>query len=236
MTLARPTIGQLITRAHLMSDVPELSSARTNAFATQIEVLDVANDALAEMHDLLVEVWDDYLTKQDTSLVTSTTVQWVQLPKDFYKLIACFMIDSSTRVEMQPFDWLELGGVSTTDSSNRMRYRISGNRMVFDRLPSGVYTLELWYIPQFRPLADRNEVVGQYIHPGWESYVIYHVAAYLLAKEESDPTYAVTMKEQTRRRIESIAANRNAAKPKMVIDTEGKYRKKRPELPFPRVP
>lgn len=236
MTLARPTIGQLISRAHLMADVPEISSSRTDAFASQAEVLDVANDALAELHDLLVEVWDDYLTKQDTSTTLSTTVQYVSLPTDFYKVIACFILDNSQRYELLPFEWLDYSGINTSEQSSRPRYRPVGNKMWFDRIPVSAYTLELWYVPQFQPITDRNEVVPLYIYPGWESFIVYHVAAYLLAKEESDPTYCVTQRELARKRIESVAANRNAAKPKMVIDTEGKYRKVRPDLPYARKP
>lgn len=231
------TAAEMITRGHNMVDVPEASVLQTNPFVTVKEALSVINAGLGELHDLLVEVYEDWLTEVDTSLSMTAGQRTTNLPADFFKLRALFLINSGQRVELFPFDPLDVAGSTVTGTTDRPCYRILRNKLYWSELPGTAYQLELWHMRQFRPLLDVNETPEPEIPAGWELFVVAHYGFYLLGKEESSTLPAEKAMGRARQRIEAAATGRDASRPQQVKDTRGRFdrdRRWRRRLPYPR--
>jgi len=233
------TAGEIITRGHRMADIPEASALQTDPFVTTDEALEIVNEGLGELHDLLVEVYEEWLTEVDTSLSMTAAGRTTALPSDFFKLRGLFLLDGTQRIELYPFDPLDIAGTTTTDTTDRPDYRIVGNKLYWSELPGSAYSLEIWYVRQFRPLDDIADLPEPEIPEGWELFVVAFLANYLLAKEESDTTPAEKALARARRRIESAATNRDASRPQQVRDVSGRFDtdrrgRRRRRLPYPR--
>jgi hypothetical protein len=186
------TAENIAKTACALADVPYPSADQTNPFVTPVELLGFVNLGLGYLHDLLIEVYDDWLTVVDDSLTMTAGGATTKLPTDFYKLRALFLIDSGQRVELYPFDPLDMAGSTTTDTSDRPQYRLVANDIRWLELPGSAYTLELWYIRQFRDLVDIEDRPEPEIPNGWEMYVVAWVAHFLATKEESGRLPAAT--------------------------------------------
>lgn len=230
--MARITLDDIIRRAHLAADVPEPSSSRSDAFVGVEEVVDVANAGLGELHDLLVDVYEDWLTKKtDISLVAST--ETTKLPSDFLKLRMLFILDGGVRSEMDEHCLSDLAGSTRTDTSNRPTYRVMGTNVYWHPLPASAYTAEMWYVRQFDVLEDREDEISPELPRGWEDYVVGHVAEYITDKGERDNPSGAKLKARAAQRITKLARSRNASGPKTVKDTAGRFAKKS-RYPYPR--
>lgn len=234
--MPRITLDDIIRRGHLMADVPEPSTSRTDAFATQSEIIDVANAGLGELHDLLAEVYEDWLTiTVDINMAAAT--QTTLLPADFLKLRHIFQLDSGQRIRMEEFHLDDMTGSTRTETTDRPLYRIMGSRIYWHELPGQAYTVELWYVRQFSVLTNRDDEISPELPVGWEDYPIGHVAKYLADKKELSSTAGTEAKDRARGRIIQVATNRNASKPGSVRDVSGRFDHRRTRhYPYPRKP
>lgn len=182
------------------------------------------NSALAELHDLLIDSYEDYHVKTYEIQLTAGTNSY-DLPDDFYKLLKLFHYDSTTgtRVRLRRFNLDELGALgdpfvhpAATDTG--MLYRILGNQIVLVPDPTGTGKLELWYAPSFTKLFHDADKVHMSVPVMWEDFVVCDVAARCLEKEESDPRPMLMRKAEAKKRIVESALNRDAGMPNKVID------------------
>ncbi len=230
--MARITLEDIIRRAHQAADVPLDSTSRTDAVIGKAEAVDVANDGLAELHDILVGVYEDWLTTK-TDLTTVASTETILLPDDFYKVRQLFMIDSGQRVELDSWSLSDATGTTRTETSDRPRWRAMNSHMYFNPLPAAAYTLELWYVRQFRRLEDEKDEISPELPTGWEAYPIAYMAAYILSKEERDPQVALLRMERVKARIQSAARNRGTTGPMAVKKSTGRFSDKK-KFPTPR--
>lgn len=230
--MARITLGDIVRRAHQMADVPQDSTSRTDAVIGKAEGVDVANDGLAELHDLLVGVYEDWLTTKAT-LTTTASTETTLLPADFYKLRHLYKLDSGTRVELVPWDLEDAAGTTTTETDDCPRWRIMGTHVYFNPLPAAAYTLEMWYVAQFARLEDDEDEISPELPFGWEAYPIAYVAAYILSKEERDPSPALMQLQRAKDRIQSAARSRGGSGPQAVKRVNSRFQSKR-RFPTPR--
>lgn len=227
------TLGDLKTRALRLADVPADSTSRSDAVIADAELTDIANEGLHELRDLLVESWEGYLSTDSTTTM-SAGVNYTSLPSDFYKLEHLFMLDGNERRELDSWDFKDLSGSTNTDTADVPYYRIRGDRIIWWPLPASTKTVEIWYVKQFAELVNDTDTLDSAIMPGWEKYIIAHMAEYILAKEERDMSAAVMMKEQTRQKITASASNRDASRPRHTPEVTGRYRRNY-RYPYPRV-
>lgn len=218
-----------------MADVPEASSSNTNAFATLSEMIDVINDGVAELQDILVNTFDDYLTTFE-NLTTTASTQTTKLPEEFLKLRHMFLLDGTERHAVEPYDFQDLNALDSTETSSRPRYKILGNLIYWHPLPDGAYTIECWYVRRFKRLEDSYDFLRPEIPTGWDRYLVAFGAAYLLAKEESDPSPALLAMQQVRKTIEITAQNRDTSRPKKVTNVLSRFSSDRRnyKLPYPK--
>jgi len=230
----RVTLGDIINRAFRMADVSIPDESRSDQYVSLIEATDEANAGLAELHDLLVEKWIDWLAK--TATVTMTAGQQTTLlPADFLALQEIFLIDSGNqRHRLEEFRLDEMAGSTTSKTDSFPDYRIMNTHLYWHPLPSGTRSVELWYTRAFDVLEDTNDEISPELPAGWEEFVVGHLAEYIIDKAERNSTAGAKAKARAERRIITVASNRNASRPRKTPDVSGRYARKR-RFPYPKV-
>lgn len=210
------TLAALRSGSLLRADMAEsgfISEAEANAYV---------NDALSELHDLLVMTYEDHFqTSDNVSLVAGT--ESYSLPTDFQKLLAVHLVEGGKRFPLRQFSAGEIARygsdfLSVPAGNASLLYRLSGNKIFFSPKPSAAGTVELWYVPQFAPLTDDADVVSYAICPGWDEYAEVRAAIDCLSKEQSDTSAQERKLARLTDRITKAATKRNAGEPQRIRD------------------
>ena len=189
------TAGDLLDRAYYRADMSE-------GFIERDQARRDLGDAIAELHQLLINSFEDYdIHQNEITLVAST--ESYDLPSDFLRLRKAFKKTGSDRIEVRKFSLDELGddSITFTSTGNLFRYRLLGDKIWISPTPGASGTLELWYSKHPVRPTDDQEIVNFSAPSGWEDFLVYDVASKMLMREESDPTAMVTEKEKARQRI-----------------------------------
>ncbi len=234
------TLGQLKLAARQRAD-------RVNSnFVTDPELRNYINQAMFELYDLLITVYEDYYiaspiqfpivnanqflyplpngsnTFQD-ALNPSNTVT----PPAFYKLMGVDLaLNNATNayVTVNKFNFIDRNRLvypntaSTIYGVFNLQYRVIGSNIEFIPTPTAGQTIRLWYIPRMTELLQDTDTTAQGIS-GWLEYVIVRAAKYILDKEESDSTKMTEEIVFLKQRIEETASNRDAGQPDKISDT-----------------
>jgi hypothetical protein len=194
----------------------------TDEFVTEDAMMYMLNVALAELHDILSNVFQDYfLARADLLVDGANGGDNALLPSDFQRAVKVFYNSGSSRYPVSKFmlDDLNRLDQETASPGSVYRYRILGEAIYFvPPPPLGAGTFELWYVPRYQYLEDWADTVHISVPIMWTDFVVNDVIARLLAKEESDPTYFMNKKEEARNRIISTASQRDAGRPEQVAD------------------
>lgn len=213
-------------------------------FVTMPEWNHYINQAMFELYDLLVTVYQDYfvatpiqfntngstflyaLPNGSNQFLNALTLQTFT-PRPLYKLLGVDLQVQNTNngyVNIQKFNFIDRNtfiypnSASTIYGVFNVRYRVMGSNIEFIPTPSANQGIRLWYIPRLQELLQDTDVTDQGIS-GWIEYVIVRAAKYALDKEESDTTKLDQELLFLKSRIEESAANRDAGKPDTVSDT-----------------
>lgn len=175
------------------------------------------NCAVAELHDLLVQSFEDYFVKKTTFALSGS--ETYTLPDNLLRVLKVLRSDNGTVAEVRRAtfsDFTTLMSTPTSGISSPM-YRISGNEIYI--LPSDTTgSIILFYIPQAVNLALPDDELHYNVPDGWAEFIIADVVARALEKEESDPSPALRRKEMAKARIVTMAAGRDSSDPKRQID------------------
>jgi len=200
-----------------------------SGFITDIRLTYWINAELSELHDLLIDSFEDYFLAKKIITLAGDTENYA-LPDDFYKAIKVFYMDGTNRYRLRRFMMEELDQYSNDYYSAYVMapevdlcYRVEGNEIYIAPTPSLGGRLELWYIPQLERLVDPNDTVHFQIPIGWEDYVVCGVVARCLAKEESDPTFFLMKKAEIKARIIEMAATRDEGGENRVVDVYRRF-------------
>lgn len=195
-------------------------------FVTEAEMIFNLNSALAELHDMLAGVYQDYFIAKADLIVDGNgpSADSAMLPPDFQRALKVFYVDSGGRTPVRRFMLDDLATLSPVAGirgyGENYTYRILGEEVHF--LPSPAAgspaTFELWYIPRYQYLDDWSARIHISVPVSWVDYVVFDVVARFLAKEESDPSYFVMKREECRKRITAAATQRDAGSPGRVTD------------------
>ena len=184
------------------------------------------NAELAALWDHLITSYEDYAIKRLPMTLNATQEQY-NLPADFYKLRKVFPVLSNGRgAPLRKFDLEEMGAETSSvlivgTEVRQLRYRVMGNRLFFFPVPSNAADIELWYVPQYQPIANDKDLIDFRFPTGWEDYVVEGVAARALEKEESDSTHCRMAQQQILQRILASVQDRDVGEPAGMIDVEG---------------
>jgi len=214
-------------------------------FVTKPEWNNYINQAMFELYDLLVTVYEDYFLAPPIQFVCDGNTFLYPLPNGtntflnalnpsqtvtppaFYKLMGVDLaLNNATNayVTINKFNFIDRNRfvypntASTIYGVFNLQYRVMGSNLEFIPTPSGGQAIRLWYIPRLTQLLADNDVTTQGIS-GWIEYVIVRAAKYALDKEESDSTNLTNELLFLKQRIEETAANRDAGQPDRISDT-----------------
>jgi hypothetical protein len=234
------SLGELRLRAQQRAD-------RVNSqFVTLTEWNYFINQAMLELYDLLITVYEDYFAAPEISFASNGTDYLYPLPDGkitftntdnqantpivaapFYKLLGMDLgINTAANafVTMNKYNLIDRNkfiypnSASTIYGVFNLQYRIMGNRIRFIPTPSAGQLIRLLYAPRLPQLLKDNDLttIG---FSGWLQYVIVRAAKYALDKEESDTSKLDAELIFLKQRIEETADNRDAGQPDKISDT-----------------
>lgn len=232
------TLGQIRLRSQQRAD-------RVNSqFVTTSEWNFFINQAMYELYDLLITVYEDlyiatpvqfladgstylYPLPNGSNTFTNSVSLQPFIPAPFYKLTGVDLALNSASnafVTVNKFNFVDRNRfvypntASTIYGVFNLQYRLLGSNIEFIPTPSGGQTMRLWYIPRLPVLLQDNDTTTTGIS-GWLQYVIIRAAKYALDKEESDTTKLDSELLFLKARIEETASNRDAGMPDKISDT-----------------
>ena len=206
---------------HLVGGIPTLST-----FIDQNTAIYQLNMELAALWDVLINTYEDYCIRRKTINVLAN-IEDYSMPSDFYKFRKVFPVISGRRATaLKKFNLEDLGEADSlsailTSPIEETKYKINGNRLWLHPIPTNAAELELWYVPQYTPIENNDDVVDWRYPLGWEDYAIEGLAARWLEKEESDASAQRTRQKEILQRILVMAEDRDVGQPFEMIDAEG---------------
>ena len=196
-----------------------------STFVSDSEVVDYINVAMAEIHDLLVDKYEDYFVSSTTYALPADNPG--TLPSDFYKALGVDFLSGGLTYRMMRFTFQERNMYNAPAIvASRIadtRYAIQGNQIKFIPSPSTSGTVTLFYVPesqQFSAGSTSDTIVSKAppIAKGYEEYLVVDAAIKCLMKEESNTQPHMIYKEQLRKRLEAASANRDAGESSKITD------------------
>lgn len=214
-------------------------------FVTTSEWNGYINQAMFELYDLIVAVYEDYFLAPPIEFVSNGVQYQYDLPNGsnsfidannpnvtitppaFYKLLGCDLaLNNAVNawVTINKFNFIDRNRfvypntASTIYGVFNLQYRVMGSQIQFIPTPSAGQAIRLWYIPRMTQLLQDTDTTMMGIS-GWIEYVIVRAAKYALDKEESDTTILTQEIVYLKQRIEEMASNRDAGLPDKISDT-----------------
>lgn len=214
-------------------------------FVTMPEWRSYINQAMFELYDLLITVYEDlyvaspvqFMSDGNTFLYPlpngSNTFQnglnpsQTLTPRPFYKLLGVDQAVNSAPnayITLTKFNFINRNDYIFPNSSSSLygvfnpQYRLLGNNIEFIPTPSANQQFRIWYIPRLKELLMDTDTTDTGVS-GWIEYVIVRAAKYALDKEEADTSKLDTQILFLKARIEESATNRDVGQPDTISDT-----------------
>lgn len=235
--IAEMSLGQL----RLMSQ--QRADRVNNDFVTVPEWNAFINQAMYELYDLLIAVYEDYFKAPSASFTCPGNQQIFPLPDGqltflnddrtpfvpppFYKLLGVDLALNTANnawVTVNRYNFIDRNRfvypntASTIYGVFNLQYRPMGNNLEFIPTPSGGQILRIQYVPRLPALLADTDIttIG---FSGWLQYVIIRAAKYALDKEESDTSKLDAELLFLKGRIEETAFNRDQGQADAISDT-----------------
>jgi len=233
------TLGQIRLMAQQRAD-------RVNSqFVTTAEWNGYINQAMFELYDLIVGVYEDYFLAPPIQFVSDGVTYQYTLPNGsntfenanqpsqiitppaFYKILGCDLaLNNAVNawVTINKFNFIDRNRfvypntASTIYGVFNLQYRVMGSQIQFIPTPTAGQAIRLWYVPRMTQLLQDTDTTSIGIS-GWIEYVIVRAAKYALDKEETDTTILTQEIVFLKTRIEEMASNRDAGMPDKISDT-----------------
>lgn len=193
------------------------------------------NQAMFELYDLLVTVYEDYFLATPLEITVNGNNNSYDLPDGvnysgapaFYKIMG---VDLA--LNTQPNGWVTVDKYNFLDRNRfvypntastlygvfNVQYRIMGNKITLIPTPSAGQKFRIHYVPRLKSLLKDTDFTTIGVS-GWLEYVIVRAAKYALDKEESDSSVLTQELLFLKQRIEEAASNRDAGRPDRITDT-----------------
>jgi hypothetical protein len=217
-------------------------------FVTMTEWNSYINQAMFELYDLLIAVYEDlyvatpiqftadgstflYPLPNGSNTFYNAITNELITPKPFYKLLGvdlALQTANNAYVTVNKFQFSDRNRFVYPNTSStiygvfNLQYRIMGSNIEFIPTPSGNQKIRLWYIPRLTELLKDTDTTDTGVS-GWIEYVIVRAAKYALDKEEADTQKLDAQILFLKGRIEESAANRDAGMPDKISNTHTNY-------------
>lgn len=214
-------------------------------FVTQTEWNFFINQAMYELYDLLIDVYEDLFEAPEIIFNTSNNQYLYPLPDGvlqftnsvnnqlitappFYRLLGIDLgINNANNayVTVSRYNLIDRNKyvypntASTIYGVFNLQYRLMGNNIRFIPTPSNGQPIRFLYIPRLPTLLQDTDIttIG---YSGWLQYVIVRAAKYALDKEESDTSSLDAELLYLKGRIEESAINRDIGRPDTISDVQ----------------
>lgn len=198
------TTLQLVDRARVRADAENRDHI---SLANWKEFLSIA---WGELYMMLVDSGLRYFESSDT--ITATGASSYALPSDFLAHIGVDRESGTRRVALTELMVQERNQLRQTGEA--LAFAVVGTNVELYPTP-GSGTYYLIYVPQPSDIsANADGTNVDVVTPDGENFVINHMAATALAREESDATFAITERERSRERFKVWAADRSLNSPR----------------------
>ena len=217
------TLQNLVDRTRQRADM------EGSTFVSDTEVIGYINVAMAEIHDILVDRYEDYyVSSQQFTLPTDNPGT---LPNTFYKALGVDFNTGGTTYRLRRFSFQERNVYNSpalvAGRVTNTLYAIQGAEIKFIPSPTVSGTASLFFVPEAQQFATSGSgfmdatVVTKppAVAFGYEEYVVVDAAIKCLQKEESDVQMLMVQKQQLKERIENAASNRDQGEPTAITDS-----------------
>lgn len=213
-------------------------------FVTKAEWNFYINQAMYELYDLLITVYQDYAVAAPIIFTADGTRFQYPLPNGTLEFTNGITNETFVAPAMYKFMGADLGlntannafvtinkfnfidrnrfvypnTASTIYGVFNLQYRVLGSNIEFIPTPSAGQLIRLWYIPRLTTLLKDTDQTDISIS-GWIQYVIIRAAKYALDKEESDTQKLDAELLYLKDRIEESASNRDAGQSDTISNT-----------------
>ncbi len=147
------TLAQLITRIRERADMVGSS------FVSDREITHMLNQSVAELHNLLVTLYEHYYVSKTTFSLPGGNP--TQLPDDFFKVLGVDFDTAGSSYTLKPFMFSERQAYANPTYANTARpdlfYQVRGNEIKFIPETTVGGTVTLWYIPEPSYFRDFSE-------------------------------------------------------------------------------
>ena len=221
-----------VTLASLKEQILQQANMEETQLIGDAELVGYINSSIAELHDILVQVYNGDYFQKDYSFTTVTNQDKYDLPADFYKLVGVdYVLGPRQIVVLNRFNFRDrfkdetFAFYSFQGFRTNIRYRLEKDSIRFNTVPDAGKSMRLWYIPCATKLVNDSDTYDGI--NGYEEYVINDCVIKCLIKEESDVSVQMARKQAFIFRIQSAADNRDTAAPEVITDvyarTGGNY-------------
>jgi hypothetical protein len=220
-----------VTLLQLRTWVRQRAHIENGGHCDDAEINDLINAGIRKLHRLLTQAFGPEYFKKSAALATVANTKTVALPADFYKLISLWWDDGSEvlkRMRRATEEEIERQweGQGWTPWARGMRmewdswpkYAVRAATIEFVPTPTAVHQLTLNYSPPATKLILDADTLDGY--NGFEEFVAWDATAEVLAKEESDPSYAIRQVDLLTLDI-AATADRDQSEPTCIQDTVG---------------
>lgn len=205
----------------MRTEVRRRANIENSTFITDAEIDALLNEGLNEVYDLLVQARAQEYKRSASTITTVAGTSAYALPSDFYELLSVDIQYGSNLVmsarpyaefERNMYKWLPGWQLNAP-----VYYRLQGNNINFIPVPSGAYSVTLNYYPAYTTLVNNSDTFDGV--SGWEAYGIWFAVAACQSKHKTmDPSFAMGRVAELKRRIEGLAALRDAGNAERVHD------------------
>jgi hypothetical protein len=235
-------VGEM-SLAQIRQMAQERADRVNSNFVTLPEWNQFINQAMYELYDLLITVYEDYFKAPSATFSCNGNQQIYPLPngmltflndqrssfvaQPFYKLLGVDLALNNANnayVTVNRYNFIDRNRfvypntASTIYGVFNLQYRLMGSNIEFIPTPSGGQLIRLQYIPRL-PVLIADTDLSTIGFSGWLQYVIIRAAKYALDKEESD---TATLTEELlflKQRIEETSFNRDVGMADTISDT-----------------
>jgi hypothetical protein len=246
-----------VLRSDLISRIRERAGMElgpypvTGQFVTDDELMLMADEGARGLYDLMLTYQGKEYFATELSLPTVAGTTDYTLPQDFYQLLAVRGVNANRVFDVRPWDVsheVELLNLSLagTRAPELTMYRTRGLQstpgvaptqpsrvLTLLPTPAQVFTLLIRYVPACVRADNLTHDVYYDGVSGWEEWIIWDCVAKMLAKQESDPSFAMSQRQQVEMRVRGLAGSLDRLHPEVAQDWQ-QERRARARLRLPR--
>tara|TARA_R110000868_G_scaffold93573_7_gene258812 strand:+ start:3248 stop:4012 length:765 start_codon:yes stop_codon:yes gene_type:complete len=246
-----------VLRSDLISRIRERAGMElgpypvTGQFVTDDELKLMADEGARGLYDLMLTYQGKEYFATDVDIPTVNGTRLYSLPANFYQLLAVRGFHANRFFDIRPWDVsheLELMNLSVSggQAPEMTMYRTAGTQsapgvaptlpvrqLSILPIPTQVFFLSIRYVPACVRADTTTDDVYYDGVSGWEEWIIWDCVAKMLAKQESDPSFAMSQRQQVEMRVRGLAGSLDRLHPEVAQDWQ-QERRARARLRLPR--